>query len=491
MLVLLLSGTATNVLAQKKSVVPAYGGQATTARAMEFARAGKKGINGRDLPEVNDAFLTFVPTVGAPSNGGIAQVGDRFVLELWLNAASHPDTEGQQSYLTFTYQLIQNVDASLILTSCVAAQAVTADTTVFDAVLQNEVCNGPSSCNFRGTINPPGNFAYVSGAFNNCPTGCGGLFRVARIGLCATAPGQARLHWQFSPPDPINRDSEIVDSSYLQVQNRALFADYTFTVVSVLPTSTSTPSPTPTRTYTSTPTPVPTNTATSTNTATPTFTYTPSDTPTDVPTSTSTDTPTSTPTDTPVDTATSTLVPTSTYTETPTSTPTGTATPTPVLVGHVTWQGRPVQPHALQQLPITLTLKMDSTEVNYPTTTTDASGFFTASLSSLPAGTYSWRVKGPKYLANSGTVTITGGSVTSVEMGLMLTGDANNDNVVDSRDFILLKRAFGTTSGDPGYDDRVDFTGDLTVNSVDFNLLKRNFGVGGALPLGPVGFASP
>src|SRR5438874_777913 len=83
--------------------------------------------------------------------------------------------------------------------------------------------------------------------------------------------------------------------------------------------------------------------------------------------------PTSTPTPTPGP---------STSTSTPTtvpSTPTAIATSTPAspaLVGHVTWQGRPAQPNALHQLPITLTLKSAITEVNYPVQTTDASGFF-------------------------------------------------------------------------------------------------------------------
>src|SRR5205823_2963885 len=82
----------------------------------------------------------------------------------------------------------------------------------------------------------------------------------------------------------------------------------------------------------------------------------------------------------------------------PTSTPTSTNTPQARIVGHVTWQGRAAQPNALQQLPITLTLKSGTTEVNYPVQNTDASGFFTQVIT-LPNGAYNWRVKGPKYLA--------------------------------------------------------------------------------------------
>jgi hypothetical protein len=280
------------------------------------------------------------------------------------------------------------------------------------------------------------------------------------------------------------------------------------------PTNTPTASFTLTRTRTTTPTSTapatltPTNTSTSTFTSTftptptPTFTSIPTDTPTDTPTNTTvpTDTPppsdTPTLTQTPVDTATDTPIATST------TSPTDTPTAAPILVGHVTWQGRPVQPNAAQQLPITLTLKLNSTEVNYPPQNTDASGFFTVSLSGLPNGTYNWRAKDPKYLANSGTVELQSYKVrklqgnnfltfqpsnllTSVEMGLMQAGDCNNDNLVSVSDFTILKGTFGKALGDFGYDDRADFTGDHAVGIGDFNLLKGNFGASGAPPLQP------
>lgn len=156
----------------------------------------------------------------------------------------------------------------------------------------------------------------------------------------------------------------------------------------------------------------------------------------------------------------------------------------PKLAGHVNWQGRPAQPHERQQAPVTLTLKLGSVETDFTGMTTDASGYFTVPLGSLTAGTYNWRVKGPKYLANSGQVTLAGGPLTVAEMGLMRAADANNDNVVAITDFNILRITFGKVQGDPGYDDRADFTGDLAVNISDFNLLRVNFGVSGAPPLG-------
>ena len=70
---------------------------------------------------------------------------------------------------------------------------------------------------------------------------------------------------------------------------------------------------------------------------------------------------------------------------------------------------------------------MGSTEVNYPTQNTDASGFFTVSVGTLAPGTYNYRAKGPKYLAKAGVVTLTGAPTTQMEIGLMTTGDASNE----------------------------------------------------------------
>src|SRR5439155_10687652 len=72
----------------------------------------------------------------------------------------------------------------------------------------------------------------------------------------------------------------------------------------------------------------------------------------------------------------------SALTSTPTSTPAGSVTPSPsMLVGHVSWW-RGIQP-------ISLTLTMGGTQIDYLTQNTDASGFFTVSVDGLASGTYS------------------------------------------------------------------------------------------------------
>jgi hypothetical protein len=188
---------------------------------------------------------------------------------------------------------------------------------------------------------------------------------------------------------------------------------------------------------------------------------------------------TSTPTSTPSPTTTPTV--TSLSSNTPTVTATEAATPRPaMLVGHVLWQGRPSQPNLLQRLPISLTLTSGSTQVEYPFVTTDSSGFFTQTVD-LPGGQYGWKVKGPKYLANTGTLSLTMGSAVQVDMGVMRAGDCNDDDGVDVLDFMILKGSFGWQVGQPGYDDRANFNGDVVVNITDFSMLRRNFGSSGGL----------
>jgi len=188
-----------------------------------------------------DAYLVFVPAASGncspPPNGGTTTVGCRFTLDLMVNAGSHQDANAQESFLTFTYGLLQNARVSEIAASCVLTSSVTPDRTYFDITAQNEVCNGPGNCTFQHRTVGPGSFAYVSVASTsgNCIYGCGGQFRVAQIGLCATAAGRAVLHWEFSPPAPPYRGTEIINIHSFPIHNEALFADYIINIVNSSP----------------------------------------------------------------------------------------------------------------------------------------------------------------------------------------------------------------------------------------------------------------
>jgi hypothetical protein len=139
----------------------------------------------------------------------------------------------------------------------------------------------------------------------------------------------------------------------------------------------------------------------------------------------------------------------------------------------VTWQGIG-QPNSRNDgITATLTLCVGGAPQSYPVAT-DAGGYFTAT-TGLPDGPYNWRVKGQRNLANSGSLTV-GGGTSNQEMGTLRAGDANNDNLISSVDFSILRAGFGTSN-----DLRGDFNRDGLVSSADFTLLRNNFGQGGAV----------
>src|SRR5206468_3144437 len=160
--------------------------------------------------------------VNDPPNGGTVSTGQKFTLDLMINDAGHTVT-AQQAYISFTNSLMDNVDFATA--GCNPSQSVTPDQTIFETVLQNEVCNGPGQCVFRGVPTNPGLWAYASGALTNPPYN-GPDFRVATTSFCAHDPGVAVLHWQFAPPDPITRNTDIVDVDSHSVTDRVCYVDY-------------------------------------------------------------------------------------------------------------------------------------------------------------------------------------------------------------------------------------------------------------------------
>jgi hypothetical protein len=154
------------------------------------------------------------------------------------------------------------------------------------------------------------------------------------------------------------------------------------------------------------------------------------------------------------------------------------------LVGQVTEEGC-----AANANPVSLTLKSSVAEVNFGPQVPDASGYFTVNVSSLAAGNYQWRSKGVRYLANAGNVVIPATpSTTQLEIGLLMVGDINDDNIVNISDFNLLRNSFGRLAGDPNFNPNADFTCDGLVSVQDLNLMRRNLNRQGAPPIAPTRF---
>ncbi|MBL8133239.1 MAG: hypothetical protein JNL42_15365 [Anaerolineae bacterium] len=104
------------------------------------------------------------------------------------------------------------------------------------------------------------------------------------------------------------------------------------------------------------------------------------------------------------------------------------------------------------------------------------------SISGILPGQYDIWVKHPQSLAGAQPLVTLSAPTTDVTLSALLLGDANDTNVVNIADFSILAAAFGTSSDQPGYDARADFTGDAHVNISDFSILAANFGLNGAPP---------
>src|SRR4051812_3451584 len=112
--------------------------------------------------------------------------------------------------------------------------------------------------------------------------------------------------------------------------------------------------------------------------------------------------------------------------------------------GHVTIQGRGNPPNVRWSIPLTVTLRSQATgAVTQFNPTTDSNGYF--SITVPAAGTYDWYTKNPQTLANGGTASVaTGGTI---DMGMLPSGDIDNNNCVSGSDMNTLRHAYGSTPG--------------------------------------------
>lgn len=93
----------------------------------------------------------------------------------------------------------------------------------------------------------------------------------------------------------------------------------------------------------------------------------------------------------------------------------------------------------------------------------------------LAPGTYDVTVEGPTWLRTSlGTITFTTDDVTDQNASL-INGDCDNNNLINTDDYLILSGAFDTTIGDPGYLAGADLDGNGLVNTDDYLILSNNF----------------
>lgn len=155
----------------------------------------------------------------------------------------------------------------------------------------------------------------------------------------------------------------------------------------------------------------------------------------------------------------------------------------PTLGFSIILQGRPLDNQTTQAFlgiaagtPTTRPTYLLSFMVNVP-----ASGSFDGiSLSGLDEGqTYTAYLKGDAQIATASSFTVKA-TPTNLQALNLITGDVNEDNVIDQLDYNLVKAALGTTPSSSNWNPLFDFNLDNVVNSWDLNIVLANLGQIGA-----------
>lgn len=237
------------------------------------------------------------------------------------------------------------------------------------------------------------------------------------------------------------------------------------TVTGSAPTATPTaaPSETPTPNGSETATSTPDGSATATSTQTPDGSATVTSTPDGSETATSTPdgSATATATQTPDGSATATATETPTQIATETSTPEGspTATATSLPDGTVTGQVNASKP-------VTVSL-YDDADLLVTSVAANVDGTFSLT---TPAGTYTIRATASGFLTAEGSVTLTGGSTTTMPTISLLAGDIDGNDVIDQFDALTIGMNYNAST--PA---AADLNNDGVINVLDLEVLAGNY----------------
>jgi hypothetical protein len=109
-------------------------------------------------------------------------------------------------------------------------------------------------------------------------------------------------------------------------------------------------------------------------------------------------------------------------------------------------------------------------------TTTKSGTTAVAQVAGITAGNYDITIVSAHTLINVKRNVAISAPGTSLDMGTLLEGNANDDNVLNIQDFGIMAASYGKSSGDAGYDPRADFDRNGRVNIADFGLLAANYG---------------
>lgn len=101
------------------------------------------------------------------------------------------------------------------------------------------------------------------------------------------------------------------------------------------------------------------------------------------------------------------------------------------------------------------------------------------SLAGLTSGTqYTALLKGPAQIATASAFTMSP-NVTNLNSGQpinMLSGDLNDDNVINTADYSIGQKAFGASSNSSNWNELADLNKDGVINAFDLGIIVKNIG---------------
>lgn len=117
--------------------------------------------------------------------------------------------------------------------------------------------------------------------------------------------------------------------------------------------------------------------------------------------------------------------------------------------------------------------------LSYTVNVPNSGVYSSLSLAGLTVGnTYTAYIKGPAQLVTGSSFTMspTGANLNSGNPIPLITGDVNEDNVIDSSDYNIVKNAIGYTPSSQGWNPNLDFDMNGIINTFDLNIITKNLG---------------
>jgi len=114
-------------------------------------------------------------------------------------------------------------------------------------------------------------------------------------------------------------------------------------------------------------------------------------------------------------------------------------------------------------------------EFKLTTAKSSAGGWAVCEAVGIAPGSYDITARSESTLMNVKRSVVISAPNTSVDLGTLLEGNANQDNIVNLDDYVILSRCWLSSRSQAAYDARTDFNRDGLINVADLHLLAANW----------------